>query len=186
MRRPAFPPRSPYLVAAIDQTHGGRVATARRLVNLAAAAGADAVKLVVDSAPGAAGFSSAAWRDIRREARGRIAFVAAPLDLGAFALARALSPEVYQIDPPALGDPDLIRRVGREGRPVLLVAGACTTATLRGAIRALGRSSMVQLHTVASPALPAARARLSFLPWLAKTFRKPAGYLGAEPGIACR
>lgn len=183
VRRAAFPPRAPYLVAAIDDAHGGRVATARRLVGLAVDAGVDAVKFSFDSAPGARRFPAAAWREIRRETGRRVAFVAAPHDVEALDAARRLRPDVYQVDPPALDDSDLIRRIARERRPVLVVAGACTTATVRSAIRALHRCPQVILHTVASPALPPASARLQFLPWLAARFRKPVGYLGAEPGI---
>ena len=99
------------------------------------------------------------------------------------AVARRLAPDVYQIDAPVLPDLQLIARIGREKRPMLLVAGACTTATIRSAIRAAGSAPIVVLHAVMSAALRPADARLQFVPWISARFKTPAGYLGSEPGI---
>lgn len=183
MRNGALPAAA-YLVAAVDDAHQGRVATARRLIGAAAAAGADAVKFALDSRPRTPALPVAAWRELRREARlQRIAFVAAPHDAASLGLARRLGPDVYQVDAPVLADLDLIGAIGRDRRPVLLVAGACTTASIQAALGALQRAPMAVLHTVMSPALRPADARLRFVPWLAARFRTPSGYLGAEPGL---
>ena len=122
MRARRFPPRSPYVVAAVDRNHGGRLAVARRLVTIAADAGADAVKFVVPAA-GAADprLPPAAWRALRREAAGRLQFVLAPHDRQALAMARRLKPDVYQVDPGIVSDLDLVGRIARERRPVLVV-----------------------------------------------------------------
>ena len=186
VKRRAFPPRSPWLVAAVDGNHGGRLSLARRLIALAAEAGADAVKFsaAADRADADAPLlAPPAWRALRREARARgVAFVVAPRDLRAFALIHQLAPDAYQIDPPSLGDRTLLVRMARQRRPVLVVAGACTMATLRAAIAALGRCPIVVLHHVASPGLPPAQARLSYLSTLASRLRVPIGYLGSEAG----
>ena len=176
--------RGAYLVAAVDRAHNGRVATARRLIEAAADAGADAVKFAIDGGADRAGFAPAAWRDLRRDARRRgIAFVAAPYDQASLRLSRRLTPDVYQIDAPVLPDLQLIARVSRERRPMLIVAGACTTATIRRALRAAGKTPVVALHAVMASALRPADARLQFVPWLSARFKIPAGYLGSEPGI---
>jgi sialic acid synthase SpsE len=176
--------RGAYLVAAIDRAHNGRVATARRLIEAAAGAGADAVKFAFDSRGDVRGFPLAAWRDLRRDARQRgVAFVAAPYDESALGMARKLRPDVYQVDAPVLPDLALIARIGREKRPMLIVAGACTTATIGRALGAAGSAPVVALHAVMSSALRPADARLQLVPWIAARFRTPAGYFGSEPGI---
>jgi sialic acid synthase SpsE len=172
-----------FLVASADEHHG-RVATARKLIDTAADAGADAVKLAIGSPAGVQTFPAAAWRDLRTHARRRgIAFVAAPYDRASMEAARRLSPDLYQIDAPVLADLQLIGRIRRQRRPVLVVAAACTTATVRAVLRGLGRTPVVVLHAVMSPALRPADARLQFVPWIAARFRTPPGYLSAEPGL---
>jgi sialic acid synthase SpsE len=173
-----FPPVAPYLVAEAD-SHGGRLAAARRLVLLAARAGAHAVKFSLAPA-----WSRSSWRSLRRDAaRQGLAVILAPRDQANLALARALAPAAYQVDPPALGDLALLGRLGRERRPVLLVAGRCTTLTIRRAMRAIGGAPVVVVHTVAADSVAPADARLGYVPWLATRFRKPVGYRGVEPGV---
>jgi len=184
VKRAAFPTRTPYLVAAIDANHDGRLAQARRLVTLAADHGASAVKFAMGaSAAPRETLASQAWRALRRDTRGRLDLILAPHDLASFDVARRAAPDAYQVDPPALGDTALLAAIAREKRPVLVVAGACTSRTVAGAVRALGRTPAVVLHAVVADALPPARARLRYIPWLAARFKKPAGYLGMETGI---
>jgi sialic acid synthase SpsE len=137
-----FPPAAPYLVAAVDDNHGGNPALARRLVVLAADCGAHAVKF--SFRPSATRPLSAA----REAAKGRLAFVAAPYDLESFARARRLEPDVYQIDPPVLGDRELLRAVRARRKPVLLVAGMCTDVMIAAALRELRSSPVVLMHAV--------------------------------------
>ena len=211
VKRRAFPPETPYLVAAIDANHGGQVATARRLVARAAAAGAHAVKVAIrrTSETMAPELQSAPWptrtdlgrtRDelwralelgpralaaVRQAARGRVAFVAAPHDLESLKIARGLRPDAYQIDAGVLGDRPVVRAIGRTHRPVLVVAGTCTDAGIAAALRELtGTAAVVVLHTVTAVPLAAPRARLGYLASLRDRFKRPVGYLGWEPGTA--
>ena len=208
-RRP-FPPETPWLVASIDCNHGGNAAVARRLVARAADAGAHAVKLAIrqSSAVGAPELESAPWPTprelgeerealwrrleltpsglaaVRREARGRLAFVAAPRDVAALKVARALRPDVYQIDPGALGDRPLVRAIGRTRRPVMLVAGTCTEAGIAAALDELAGATVILMHSVTAVPLPPNRARLGYIQSLRRRFKRPTGYLGWEPGTA--
>lgn len=179
MRR--FPPPEPYVVAAIDGNHGGRLAMARRLVALAAETGADAVKASMGNG---SALSLQAWRALRRETSARgIDFVAAPHDAAGFAAARAIKPDIYQIDPAVLGNLELVKRIARERRPVIVIAGACTALVLDAVVAALKGRPIVILHTVAAAALAPAAARLRYLDRLAHRYKAPVGYLGNEPGI---
>ncbi len=209
----SFPPEVPYLVAAIDHTHGGRVATARQLVVKAAAAGAHAVKLGIRGTSGAVApeLRSAPWQgeavhagsgrtreefyrsldlepkavaSLRDEARSRISFIAAPYDLEAVKIARTLEPDAYQIDSGILGHPEVVRAVGKTGRPVFVVAGTCTDATIAAALEALEEANVVLLHTVTAVPLAPEATRLGYLSALRKRFGRPVGYLGWEDGTA--
>ena len=210
MKRGSFPPENPWLVASIDYNHGGRAVMARRLVARAAAAGAHAVKVAIRETrgKGTPELKSVSWPLLdrlgehrnsvwsrlelsqnglaaaRREAHRRIAFVAAPHSLATFKMAKSLRPDVYQIDPSALGDLPLVQAISRTKRPVLLVAGICTEAGIAAALRALGGAQVVVMHTVASVPLPATRTRLGYIQSLRDRFKMPTGYLGWERGIS--
>lgn len=172
----------PYLVAAVDDAHNGSAAVAVRLVELAADAGAHAVKFSFRSSGGARRLTSAAMTAVRRAARGRVDFVAAPHDLASLKAARRLRPDVYQIDPVALPDLALARAIAKERRRVLLVAGLCTERILRETLKALGRADVVIVHTVSAPDLAPSRTSLGLLARYRKRFGRPVGYLGHEAG----
>lgn len=205
-----FPPVVPYLVAVLDEGHGGKANLARRLVVLAAEAGAHAVKLTI---PGtmerlAPELLDMPWRGdgrlgrtqrdtlerlrlsvgelsaVRKEARGRLQFIAAPQDDRALEIALRLRPDAYQVDAPLLGDLALVRAIGRVGRPVLLVVGMCTERAIEAALRALGRAPVVLVHTVAAPGAAAPRLQLGHLPRLRRRYKRTVGYFGVEPGTA--
>jgi sialic acid synthase SpsE len=180
-----FPPVVPYVVAAVDRNHGGRLGIARRLLTIAAEAKADGVKLVLP-ASGAAGprLPEAAWPTLRKDARGRLDFIVAPQDRQAFAVARGLKPDAYQVDPGVISDLDLVRRIARERRPVLVSTAGATSATIGAAVRVLRGCRIVLLHAVAADVLAPDRARLRYITWLAAHFKKPVGYFGREPGTA--
>ena len=102
-----------------------------------------------------------------------------PQDDASFELARRVKPDVYQIDPAMLADLDLVRRIGRERKPVLVVAAGATAATIAGVIQALGRCPIVLLHSVMADVVAPRRARLQYIGWLSERFHAPAGYLGS-------
>ena len=183
MKPRRFPPTPLYVVAAVDRNHGGRLAIGRRLVTIAADGGADAVKFVVPaSGTTDPRLPPAAWQALRREAARRLQFILAPHDRQALAMARRLKPDVYQVDPGIVSDLDLVGRIGRERRPVLVVTAGVTSAAIGAAVRALRGCRIVLVHAVAADVLAPGRARLGYIPWLADRFGKPVGYFGREPG----
>jgi sialic acid synthase SpsE len=184
VKRRRFPASAPYVVALADRNHDGRVAMARRLVALAARAGASAVKFTIPAKNAAdRPLPVSAWPALRSEAGRAIDLVLAPQDAAGLSLARRAHPDAYQIDPWSLGDVDLLRRVARERRPVLVVAAGATTKTIAAALAALRPCPVVLLHAVLSDGLAPGRARLRYVPWLASRFRVPVGYAGREPGL---
>jgi sialic acid synthase SpsE len=181
-RRPPFPWPTPYVAAAIDENHDGRVAQAKRLIAIAAGAGADAVVLTFATETHGPSLAPDAARDLVRAARTHLHVIAAPHDDAAFDAVRGLRPDAYQIDLHVLSNRRLLVRIAKERRPVFVVAAACTTQTIRAALSALPNLPVTVLHAVAAPALAPARARLRYIRWLADTFKVPVGYAGYESG----
>jgi sialic acid synthase SpsE len=177
-----FPPVTPYLVAAIDYNHNGSAALARRLVALASEAGAHAVKFAFRESAPHPGLRPSALAAVRGEAKGKVAFVAAPYDLASFAQADRLAPDIYQIDPPALSDRPLLEAAARSGKPILLVAGMCTDVAIAAALGELREKTVVLLHSVSALPLAPARTHLAFIGELNRRWRVPVGYAGWEPG----
>ena len=111
---------------------------------------------------------------------GRLSFIAAPYDLEAFAEMRAVDPDEYQIEAPVLSHVPLLNAVASSGRPVLLVAGACTEEDMDVAIMVLGRDRVTLMHSVHSKGIAADLTALSYIPHLAERFGLPMGYMGME------
>ncbi len=201
----------PSVVAAIDFNHNGSELLARRLIASAVDAGASAVKFSLRrmSHTVASEILDAPWlgarelgnthRDVwqrielpteslselREEARSRLDFIVAPHDETDFKNAERLSPDAYQLDPPALGNHDLLAALAQTGKPVFLVAAMCNEKQIKDALDILGSAQVVLLHAVSAASMEVSRTRLGLIPWLKTRFDRPVGYCGWESGIIC-
>lgn len=200
---------SPWVVAAIDFSHAGRAGLAEQLVAEAAPAGVTAIKLslrrmtrtlaadVLDMPwpqdPSATRslrdwwktreLSDRAFRAIARATRhGRMSLILAPHEVEDVARGEKFQPDVWQIDPPALGNQELLRAVRCTRRPVVIVAGMCTETLLVGALRTLERAPVVVLHTVSAAPLSTSATRLGLMVRLRQRFGRPVGYLSLDSG----
>jgi len=155
-----------YIVAELSANHAGSFETAVRLVEEAAAAGVDAVKLqtftadtlTLDSdAPPFRVATGTVWDgrtlyDIYREgstpwewhpklrdvatARG-IDLFSAPFDPTAVDFLDAMGVPAFKVASPELVDLPLLRNVAGRGRPVILSTGMATLAEIEEAVRAV-------------------------------------------------
>jgi len=199
---------TPTLIAAIDLQRADRGPVAARLIDLAADAGAGAVKFSMhrraeaglpdEPEPPRNGHSTSGrtrtsahkgrltpdeLRALRRQARARnLGFILAPRDEDDVAVAQRVAPDRYQIDPPALGNRELLSLIARSGRPAIVVAGMCTERELGAALQLLKGSEVAILHAVMAPVLAPAQMRLGMIPHLQKRFGRPVGYLSLEAG----
>jgi N-acetylneuraminate synthase/sialic acid synthase len=207
------PGRPCFLVAEIGNNHQGDEATARRMIEAAAAAGADAVKfqkrdvhaLLTSAArhapyagPNSFGPTYGAHRlalELPLEALARLKAHAEALGLVFFASAwdapsldalAALGVELLKIASADLPTLPLLRRAGALGLPVALSTGMSTMdeiATAVSALRATG-APLVLLHCNSSYPCPPEETALPVLPALARRFGLPVGYSGHEAGLA--
>lgn len=173
-RRPDVRQRPTRLIAAVTARPESSLA-ARRLIDLAAEAGANAIVF-----PMTPRWPLSTWRTILKHAAGRLDVCLAPGS--ADDVTAQLRPAAWQVNPDVLGDEPLLKAVAGTRRPVIVVAGACTDATLKRTLKRLRGRAVTLLHTVASRGLAPGQARLGYIKALGR-FRVPVGYLGAEAGV---
>jgi N,N'-diacetyllegionaminate synthase len=156
-----------YLIAAIGSNHDGRLERALTLVDLAAAAGADAVRFQVFRAAtllarrwpradggwrSAEGFPQLerlavpnAWLPLLRDrARARgVTFLATPFDESRATLLAALGVPGFKVASGDLTHVPLLRRLASYGRPIVLSTGLATPDEIDTAIQTIANAAAV-------------------------------------------
>jgi sialic acid synthase SpsE len=167
----------PYVIAEIGVNHGGELALAKKLIELAKEGGANAAKFQSYKASRIASRHSPAYWDISKEStRSQFAlfskydhfgateyaalaehcrmvgidFVSTPFDADAVEFLEPLVP-FYKIASADITNVPLLRQVASKGKPVVLSTGASTLAEIDTAIDLLSRAGCqdpVLLHCV--------------------------------------
>lgn len=187
------------VIAEIGNNHEGDLEVARALVDAAAGAGCDAVKLqalVADRLVGPADPARLAqlrsyelgvegYRDLCRRGRAHgLAVGVTPLDLG---MVDALAGEVdfWKV---ASGDNDhmpLLDRLAVGGIPIVISSGGSDLAGMRAALARLGAAvDVCLLHCVSAYPTPDDDANLGAIPTLVAALGVTAGYSDHTLGIA--
>ncbi len=163
------PDRPVYVVAELSGNHGGQLARALEIVEAAAEAGADAVKvqtytadsltLDIDAPPfvvdGGTAWDSRTLHDVYADAampwewqpaifdRARelgLDCFSSPFDADAVAFLEGIGVPAYKIASFELVDLPLIERVARTGKPVILSAGMAGRSEIEAALAAIDRA----------------------------------------------
>lgn len=199
-----------YVIGEIGLNHNGDVSLALRLIDVAAEAGADAVKFQKRTPEIA---TPEHMRDTLRETpwgtmtyleyRRRVEFDAEQYaQIGAYAAARGLDwfaspwdvPSVdvleeldvvaHKIASASVTDIELLERVAMTGKPVLLSTGMSTLEEIDRAVDTLGRDQLVLLHATSTYPMPAEEANLRTIETLRTRYPGvPIGYSGHERGL---
>lgn len=204
----------PLIVAEAGVNHDGSAELALRLVDAAAAAGADAVKfqtfsaeaMVTASAP-QAGYQrerapaasqlemlrrlqlpGSAWAALRDRARERgILFLSTPFDLGSLRLLVELGVPAIKIGSGDLTNLVLLRAAAAHRLPILLSTGMATLAEVDAAVADLrhhGDPPLVLLQCTSAYPAPPGDANLRAIVTLRERFGVPVGYSDHTTGIA--
>jgi sialic acid synthase SpsE len=205
--------RPTYVIAEAGANHNRDLGIARELIDVAAEAGADAVKFQTYSGEGlystkAPGFEYLApvseespaellerislpreWQEELRDhavARG-IAFFSSPFDEAAVRELDALDVPAMKIASFEIVDPGLIAAAARTGRPLLISTGMATLGevedALGDAVAAGARAVGLMQCTSVYPA-PAERANLRAMATMRTAFGVPVGLSDHTTGIA--
>lgn len=198
-----------YVIAEIGLNHNGDVDIAKRLVDVAAEAGAQAVKFqkrsphistpehmksVMRSTPWGemtyldyrfrVEFNREQYIEIGDHATLRgLAWFASPWDEPAVAFLEDINVAAYKVASASVTDLGMLRAIAATGKPVILSTGMSTLVQIDAAVAALGTDNLIVLHATSTYPLPAEEANLRMIPALAARYPGvPIGYSGHEVG----
>lgn len=197
-----------YVVAEIGINHNGDIDIAKQLIELADAAGCNAVKFqkrtveVVYSEEELAKprenpfgetngdlkrgleFGLEEYKEIDRYCRELgIAWFASCWDEGAVDFISQFKPPCYKIASASLTDENLLRHHRKTGRPLILSTGMSTIEEIDRAVDILGKQDLIILHATSTYPSSYDELNLKAIPELRKRFGVPIGYSGHETGI---
>ena len=198
-----------YVVGEIGINHNGDLNIARRLVDVAAVAGANAVKFqkrtvdVVYSAEELARvrenpfgttngdlkrgleFGLDQYRTLDRYCQEKsIAWFASCWDEASVDFIEQFAPPAYKIASASLTDDNLLRHHRRTNRPIILSTGMSTLAQVDHAVEVLGTKDLILLHTTSAYPAKTNDLNLKMIATLRERFQVPVGYSGHEVGLA--
>ena len=198
-----------YLVAEIGINHNGDVAVAKRLIDVAADAGCDAVKFqkrtpelcvpaeqrdVMRETPWGfmtymdyrhrVEFGEDEYREIDEHTKIRgLHWFASPWDESSVDFLERFEPVMYKVASACLTDDSLLRRIDATGRPVVLSTGMSTMDEIRHAVGLLSRDRLLLAHATSSYPAKAEELNLRMIRTLRDEFDVPVGYSGHETGL---
>jgi N-acetylneuraminate synthase len=198
-----------YVIAEIGINHNGDIETARKLIDVAAASGCDAVKFqkrtieVVYPAEELARprespfgttngdlkygleFGQEEYREIDRYCKERkITWFASCWDETSVDFIAQFKVPCFKIASASLTDDNLLRHTRAKGRPILLSTGMSTLDQIDHAVDLLGKKDLVVLHTTSTYPAFYEELNLRVIPVLRQRYGLPIGYSGHETGLS--
>ncbi len=199
-----------YVIAEIGINHNGDLDAARRLIDVAADAGADAVKFQKRTPELCTPRDQ--W-EVRRETpwgemsyleyRHRVEFdrddyvaidahcrtrsidwFASCWDEPSVDFMEEFSPPAYKIASASVTDLDLIRRAVRTGVPVICSTGMSTLDEIDRAVSELNPGAAILTHSTSTYPCPIEELNLHVIGSLRDRYKLPVGYSGHETGLA--
>lgn len=198
-----------YVIAEIGLNHNGDVAIAKQLIDVAAQAGAQAVKFqkrtpeistpehmkntLRETPWGTMTYLEYRRRvEFGREQYAEIAQHATALGLDWFAspwdepsidFLEETDVVAYKVPSASVTDIGMLERIRETSKPVILSTGMSTLDQIDKAVETLGKEGLVILHATSTYPLPANEANLLMIPALRERYDVPVGYSGHEPGL---
>jgi N-acetylneuraminate synthase len=198
-----------YVVAEIGINHNGDLSLAKRLIDVAVAAGCNAVKFqkrtvdVVytkaeldrprDSPFGTTNgelkrgleFGAIEYGEIDAHCRSKgIIWFASPWDEASVDFLERFNVPCHKVASACLTDDNLLRHIRETRKPVILSTGMSTMEQIDHALEVLGRNDLLLLHATSTYPAHYEELNLRVIPELAKRYGLPVGYSGHETGIA--
>lgn len=202
--------RPTYVIAEIGLNHNGDVALAKQLIDVAADAGADAVKFQkrtpelstpehMRDIPRETPWGTMSYLDYRRRVEfGRDEYIevsdhallrglewfASPWDEPSVAFLEDIGVAAHKVASACLTDTGLLGALRDTGKPVILSTGMSTIEQIDRAIEVLGTDRLVLLHATSTYPMEADEANLRMIPALRDRYPGvPVGYSGHERGL---
>jgi len=197
-----------FIVAEIGINHNGDVNIAKKLIDVAAFAGCDAVKFqkrtvdVVYTAEelakprenpfGATNgdlkrgleFGLKEYKEIDRYCKTKkIMWFASCWDEASVDFIDKFNVPCYKIASESLTDDELLKYTRAKGKPIILSCGMSTMKQVDHAIKVLGKKDLIILHTCSTYPSDYKELNLNVIPALRNRYKVPIGYSGHETGI---
>jgi N-acetylneuraminate synthase len=200
-----------YVIAEIGINHNGSLELAKKLIDGAYLAGADAVKFQKRSPERCVPkeqwqleretpwgrmsyidyrrrmeFGEAEFQAIDRHCSERgIRWFASCWDEESVAFVERFAPPCHKIASACLTDEGLLRTMRATGRPLILSTGMSTGEEIEEAVAVLGRDQLLLAHSTSTYPCPPSDLNLRMVETLIRMFPEcPVGYSGHETGLA--
>ena len=198
-----------YVIGEIGINHNGDVDVAKQLIDISAAAGANAVKFQkrnpeistpqdmrdkIRSTPWGemtyldyrykVEFDAAQYRDIISYARSQgLEAFASPWDVPSVEFMEEQGAATHKVASASVTDVELLRALRETGKPIILSTGMSTIEQIDTAVETLGTENLVLMHATSTYPLPPEEANLRMIPTLQERYGVPVGYSGHERGL---
>jgi len=199
-----------YVIGEIGLNHNGSVELAKKLIDVAADAGAQAVKFqkrtpaistpehmknVLRETPWGemtyleyryrVEFDREQYIEIGDHATLRgLDWFASPWDVPAVEFLEDLNVVAHKVASASVTDLELLAALAATGKPVILSTGMSTMQQIDAAVEVLGTDNLVILHATSTYPLPPEEANLRMIPTLRAAYPGiPIGYSGHERGL---
>ncbi|MCK1801602.1 N-acetylneuraminate synthase family protein [Brevibacterium sp. R8603A2] len=199
-----------YMIGEIGINHNGDVEIAKQLMDVAAKAGAQAVKFQKRNPDVAVPedqkskrrdtpwgemtyleykfrveFEDEEYTEIDRYARELgIQWFASPWDIDSVNFLDRFDAVTFKIASASVTDIPLLEAVKATGKPVILSTGMSTLEQIDKAVETLGTENLVMMHATSTYPLPPEEVNLLAIPALRERYNVPVGYSGHEIGTA--
>ena len=198
-----------YVVAEIGINHNGDLDIARKLIDVAAMAGCQAVKFqkrtvdVVYSAEELARprespfgttngdlkygleFGEKEYREIDTYCREKgIAWFASCWDEASVDFMDQFDIPCYKVASASLTDDNLLRHTRSKKRPIMISTGMSTLEQIDHAVEVLGKKDLILMHTCSTYPAEYAELNLRVITTLQERYQVPVGYSGHETGLS--
>lgn len=201
--------RPVYVIGEIGLNHNGDVEIAKQLIDVAAGAGAQAVKLqkrtpeistptaqrdqIRQTPWGEMTYLEYRYRvelgrdqylELREHATARgLQLFASPWDVPSVAFLEEIGVPVHKVASASVTDLELLRALADTGKPVILSTGMSTLEQIDAAVEALGTDRLVMMHATSTYPMPPEEANLRMITTLTERYGVPVGYSGHERGL---
>jgi N-acetylneuraminate synthase len=199
-----------YVIGEIGLNHNGSVDLAKKLIDVAADAGAQAVKFqkrtpdISTPEHMKSVLRETPWGEMTYlEYRYRVEFdreqyieigdhatlrgldwFASPWDVPAVEFLEDLNVVAHKVASASVTDLDLLGALAATGKPVILSTGMSTMEQIDAAVEVLGTDNLVILHATSTYPLPPEEANIRMIPTLRAAYPGiPIGYSGHERGL---
>ncbi|GAA0195090.1 N-acetylneuraminate synthase family protein [Glutamicibacter creatinolyticus] len=198
-----------YVIGEIGINHNGDIEIAKQLIDVSAAAGANAVKFQkrtpeistpmdmrdkIRSTPWGemtyldyryrVEFDQAQYKELISYAasKGMHAF-ASPWDVPSVEFMEAQGAVTHKVASASVTDLELLRALAETGKPIILSTGMSTIEQIDKAVETLGTDKLVLMHATSTYPLPPEEANLRTIETLRDRYQVPVGYSGHERGL---